>query len=58
MLTSSEYLDRKVGLSLEEMISTAKKTILFNFKRIKTIIITIEGQVPGAREETAVSAGT
>jgi spore germination protein GerM len=41
------FLGEKVSeLSFDEILQTMRKTILFNFKGIKSIIITIEGQIP------------
>ncbi|HOV62271.1 MAG TPA: GerMN domain-containing protein [Spirochaetia bacterium] len=43
------FLGRKESeLSFDEMLAAVRKTILFNFKRIKSIIISIEGQIPGS----------
>ncbi len=38
----------RIPLSYEEKIEYMKENILFNFPGIKEIVITVEGQVPGA----------
>ncbi len=40
--------DSECSLEYDEIINLIKKTVIFNFKHIRTVNITIEGQIPAS----------
>lgn len=41
-------MDSGSSLNFEDAINLIKKTVTFNFKNIRTVNITVEGQIPGS----------
>lgn len=41
------FLAEEVNMSFDESLSAVRKTILFNFRKLEDVIITIDGQIPG-----------
>lgn len=41
------FLGDEVKLSLEESLKVVKRSVLFNFRNLRDMVITVEGQLPG-----------
>ena len=42
------FLDSQMRLSFDELVSAIRHTVLYNFRALSDVIITVDGQVPGA----------
>jgi hypothetical protein len=42
------FLDNKTRLSFDELLAAVRRTVLFNFRQLSAVVITVNGQVPGA----------
>ena len=42
------FLDSQMRLSFDELVSAIRHTVLFNFRQLSEVVITVGGQVPGA----------
>jgi hypothetical protein len=42
------FLDSQTRLSFDELLSAVRRTVLFNFRQLSGVIITVNGQIPGA----------
>jgi hypothetical protein len=42
------FLGSEVKMSFDELLAAIRKTVLFNFRQLSDVIITVEGQLPGA----------
>ena len=41
------FFDSQMRLSFDELLSAIRQTVLFNFRQLSDVMITIDGQVPG-----------
>jgi len=41
------FLDSKMRLSFDELVSAIRQTVLFNFRQLSHVVITVNGQIPG-----------
>jgi hypothetical protein len=41
------FLDSQTRLSFDELLSAVRRTVLFNFRQLSDVIITVNGQMPG-----------
>ncbi|MDR3201108.1 MAG: GerMN domain-containing protein [Spirochaetales bacterium] len=41
------FLDSQMRLSFDELISAVQRTVLFNFRQLSGVVVTVNGQIPG-----------
>jgi hypothetical protein len=41
------FLDSHIRLSFDELLAAVRRTVLFNFRELSSVVITIDGQLPG-----------
>jgi hypothetical protein len=41
------FLDSKTRLGFDELLAAVRQTVLFNFRRLSGVVITVDGQIPG-----------
>jgi hypothetical protein len=41
------FFDNRTRLSFDELLAAVHRTVLFNFRELSSLVITIDGQIPG-----------
>jgi hypothetical protein len=41
------FLDSQMRLSFDELVAAIRRTVLFNFRQLSGVVVTVDGQIPG-----------